>query len=307
MPIVQVGRILKDLGTNSVRELFRSSGLPLTETSVSRHAQAADINLFYHKNKGYRGPFGFPIEEVGFTEQGAVRKFAGGKITTSSGTPQGEEITAVEVRFIGFNCKEESGEWSAGDEPYFIIGVAGANGSITVQFGPYDDPSVNAGDNRSEAVYVAPKGARITPPIVLGVVAMEHDEGSPEEAANQVRSVFEEIQRKFDQVAGSELTGMSISNHVMPEWARDILIGWIPEGIAGLFGLADDVVGKNYKVLFDNKADLKEWRASPVSTQTFGYNQYNETITVGEPDEGGIYELFFLVKLVDISDIYRPM
>lgn len=300
MPTVQLARILKDLGTNSVRELFKSSGLPQTETSVSRHAQAADINSFYFRNKGYRGPFGFPIGDVAFSEQEAVCNFAGGILKTSSTTPQYERITAVRVRFVGFYCDEESGEWSAGDEPYFIIGVAGANGSRTTRFGPYEDPSVNAGESRYEASDVAPIDALITPPIVLGVVAMEHDEGTPEEAESKVRTVMEDIEKKFDQVAGS-FAGMSTDNHVMPEWARDICIGWIPEGISAVFGLGDDKVGQNYMVLFDNKADLKEWRVPPISTQTHGPNQYNVTLRVGEAGEGGVYELFFLVDLADVT------
>ncbi|MCU0567576.1 MAG: hypothetical protein MUF49_13380 [Oculatellaceae cyanobacterium Prado106] len=303
MPTIQLTKIFKELGTNSVREMFDYTGLP--ETSVSKQAQAADMKLFYLRNQGFRGPFGFPIGDYAFTDQGGTRPFAGGLITTQSGTPQGERMTCVRVRYLGFHCHEESSEWSSSDEPYFILGVAGANRSNTVRVGPYEEPGVDAGDDRVDIVEVASIGTEITPPIVLGVVAMEHDSGSPEEAETKVRTVFEDIEKKFDQIAGgTALTGADTGNHVLPEWSREILIGWIPEGIAALFGLADDEVGKNSVILFDNKAELQEWRAPAV--QQSGPFQYNVSLEVGEHDEGGKYTVYFLVDLFDITWEVRP-
>ena len=83
----------------------------------------------------------------------------------------------------------------------------------------------------------------------------------------------------------------------MPEWARDILIGWVPEGIAALFGLGDDTVGKTPVVFFDNKTDLKVWRA-PKKIGQFGPNDFNIIVPIYGGDEGQ-YDLFFNVDLFD--------
>ena len=84
----------------------------------------------------------------------------------------------------------------------------------------------------------------------------------------------------------------------MPEWSRDILIGWVPEGIAAIFGLGDEEVGKAPGVLFDHKADLLEWRA-PQKLGTHGANDFNLVVRVDGGDEG-VYDCFFEVDLFDV-------
>jgi hypothetical protein len=84
----------------------------------------------------------------------------------------------------------------------------------------------------------------------------------------------------------------------------DILIGWVPEGIAAVFGLADDKVGSTPVVLFDNKADLKEWRA-PAVTGKHGPNDYNLTVSIDGGEEGK-YTLFFMMDLFEITRIVQP-
>lgn len=292
MPTVHLKRILNDLGTTSVRELFRRSNSP--ERSVFKQGQIAAINEFYRKNHGIRGPFGFPLGEVEFVGNTATGDYSGGQIKFLSDTPQGGHITIARVRFVGFHCNSESSsdQASGSDEPYFIIGVAGAKHSNTMRFGPYEN--IDSGSVRFEATYIASEEHEITPPIVLGVVATEHDAGSPEEAEAKVRKIVEDIESKIDQAVGS-FSGGSTDNHVLPQWARDILVGWVPEGIAALFGLGDDEVGKTPVVLFDNKADLKEWHA-PQILGKHGQNEYNVVVNVDGGDEGN-YDLFFKVDL----------
>jgi hypothetical protein len=287
MPTVHLERILKDLGTNSVRELFRRTGS--SENSVFKQAQIAAIDRLYQMNREFRGPFGFPLDAVEFTGNTAIRSYSGGQIKFLDSSPQGEKTIVVRVRFVGFRCISESSsdQLSGSDEPYFIIGVASAKGSKTKRFGHYE--GIDSGSVRFEADDIVSVNDEITPPIVLGVVAMEHDFGSEEEAEAKVREVIEAIERKFDQAVGS-FSGATTENHVLPEWARDILIGWIPEGIAALFGLADDQIGKTPVVLFDNKADLKEFRAPAVIGQ-HGANEYNVVVNIDGGDEGK-YDLF---------------
>ena len=151
---------------------------------------------------------------------------------------------------------------------------------------------------RFEATEIASAGVvgkndNLAAPVVLGVVAMEHDEGSAEEAEGKVRNAIQEIEKKFDQAAG-QLAGTG-GNHVIPEWARDILIGWVPEGVAAVFGLADDKIGQTPVLLFDDAAALLANRQLPVQGK-FGENNFNLTVPVdGGPQ--GKYELFFMVDL----------
>lgn len=300
MPTVHLARILKDLGTTSVREMFRRTGS--SENSVFKQGQIAAINSLYRENNGFRGLFGFPLDAVEFDGNSATQSYSGGKIKFLSDNPQGEEITVVRVRFVGFRCIAESSsdQLSGSDEPYFIIGVASASGSRTKRFGPYED--IDSGTVRFEADLIASDEDNIKAPIVLGVVAMEHDEGSPQEAEDKVRKVVEEIEKKFDQAVGS-FTGVNTGNHVLPEWSRDILIGWVPEGIAAVFGLADDKIGSTPVVLFDNKAELKEWLAPSIQGK-HGPNEYNIVVNIDGGDQGK-YDLFFNVDLFDTIKIVR--
>lgn len=301
MPTVHLKRILNDLGTTSVRELFRRSNSP--ERSVFKQGQIAAINEFYRKNQGIRGPFGFPLAEVEFVGNTATASYSGGKIKFLSDSPEGTDMTVVRVRFVGFHCNSESSsdQASGSDEPYFIIGVAGANHTNTLRFGPYEN--IDSGSVRFEAAYVASEDHKITPPIVLGVVAMEHDAGSPEEAEAKVRKIVEDIETKIDQAVGA-FSGTSTDNHVLPQWTRDILIGWVPEGIAALFGLGDDEVGKTPVVLFDDKAGLKEW-VVPQVIGTHGANEYNRVVNVDGGDEGN-YDLFFMIDLFKNTSVPLP-
>ncbi len=82
---------------------------------------------------------------------------------------------------------------------------------------------------------------------------MEHDYGDTDEAVQLVRDVLKTVESKVDQAAGAFM-GASTGNHVMPEWLRDIVIGWVPEIGAAAFGLADDEVGKMPVVLFELQA-----------------------------------------------------
>lgn len=304
MPTVHLSKIMKDFGVTSVRDLLNKTGS--SEQSVFKQAQIAAIDSLYRENQSFRGPLGFPIGEVEFNDgdRTAERKYAAGWIRFQSDNPEGESKIVVRVRFVGFHCHSES-DWDGGsdlDEPYFIIGVAAANGSNTVRFGPYE--KINSGDNRYEASYILSEQSEITPPIVLGVVVMEHDYGTPQEAETKVRKVVEAIEKKFDQGVGM-LTGTSGDSHVLPEWSRDILIGWLPEGIAAVFGMGDDRVGSTPVVLFDNKADLEEWRA-PAILGKHGPNEYNVVININGGDEGN-YDTYFKVDLFKVTRVISPL
>src|SRR5919109_1155876 len=106
MATVHLARILRDLQTRSVRHLLDSTGSP--ERSVFRQGQIAAIDALYRLNRVFRGPFGFPLGPIEFAGATAVRHYSGGTITFQSNSPQGDEMTIVRVRFVGFKCLAES-------------------------------------------------------------------------------------------------------------------------------------------------------------------------------------------------------
>lgn len=273
-----------------------------SEQSVARQAQIAAIRTFYRKIGAHRSVLGYPLSDISFAGNAGQQRFAGGEIQFLDFTPKGTHTTAVRVRFVGFHCIQES-EFDDLDhpvEPYFIIGVAGSNRSNTVRFGPFEN--VDTGSDRFEATMLAdpfgPNPISITPPILIGVVAVEHDFGTPEEAEEKVRNVFEAIEEKFDQAAAT-VSGTSAGSHVMPQFARDILTGWVPEGVAALFGLGDDIIGAVPHVMFDFNPGLDQWQ-SPPGIGLHGKNLYNTAIKIDGGSEGK-YELRFNVEIAHIN------
>lgn len=300
MPTVAVRPILQNLGTNSVRTLLQSTGV--RDNSVNRQAQRAAIHSLYTRVGKHRSGLGFPLTGVNFQNNSGEQRFAGGQISFLDFTPKGVQQTAVRVRFVGFRCIQESehDQLSPTDEPYFIVGIAGSNRSTTARFGPYE--GIESGTERFEASMLAdpfpPSPVVVTPPIVIGVVAIEHDEGTPQEAEEKVRKVFKEIEEKFDQAVAA-FTGTPAGSHVLPEWARDIVIGWVPEGVAAVFGLGDDHIGSVPLVMFDFNPGLDKWTTPPQIGQ-HGPNPFNTAITIDGGSEGK-YELRFNVEIVHVD------
>lgn len=71
--------------------------------------------------------------------------------------------------FVGFSCQKiQSGPGN--DEPYFIIGLAGANGAVTRLFGPY---SAYVNYQAIALTEIAGANQKLVPPITI-VVGMEH-------------------------------------------------------------------------------------------------------------------------------------
>jgi hypothetical protein len=290
---------MDELGIASTRDLFAFT--TIKDDSVSRQAQRASIGLLYARLRKYRGRLGFPVSDIRFENGVGIQQFAGGRIECQSMSPKGYSGPAVRVRFLGFKCLQESDSdgLSPSDEPYFMISVVGSNGSTTTRFGPYG--KIETGVEQSETTLLtdpyADAGRVIVPPITVGVVAMEWDSGTPEEAEKKVRQSVEAIESKLEAAVAS-FSGIQADSHVMPEWAREIYVGWLPEGIAAVFGLGDDRIGATSKVYFDFDRNLEKWQSIP-SIGKFSDNPYNAKILVDGRDEGK-YELMFQIDIVEI-------
>jgi hypothetical protein len=303
----QTGRPVPELQSLSNGELVLL-GLEFPRPNRADIERAkSTLEAFYLKHGGLKGPFGLRLSDPEINGDKISCHFAGGTIDVrsllSQPTPRGTSMRYVQVRFVGLKSLEESNEWSESDEPYFLIGVAGTGGSTLRRFGPYGD--VDEGETRFEAQAIADLTHRLAPPIVLGVLAKEHDEGTPEESEAKVRAVFRDIEDKVDEIAAG-FGAVNSGSHVMPEWLRDIVIGWIPEGAAAVLGMGDDDVGNTAMILFDSKAELKEWRQYPT-LGVFGPNEYTHVLTVGDsPESEGKYELYFHVQLRRLQDMPEP-
>jgi hypothetical protein len=287
---------------DSARSVAIATGVP--SSSVAEQVQIGAIGAYYLRTGGVRGPLGLGVNDAVFDIDGAgSRQYAGGHITIQSNTPKGRSETVVRVRYVGFHCNAESDESSSSDEPYFIVSVASSQGSRTRKFGVYE--GVDAGDDVSAADLVVSEDDGLTPPIVLGVVGMENDEGTPEEAEAKVREIFQAVEQKIDEAA-SALGAFNGENHVMPEWMRDIVIGWAPEFVADVFGLADDLINTESLVIFDYDPNLEKWQAAPIIGKHKG-NDYNYLIRINQQGEDeGDYTLFFHIDLFQVSKEILP-
>lgn len=293
---IRLRSTLARAGATSVRDLFEKTGSP--ETSLYRQGQIAAIDALYRHHHALRGPLGFPLDEVRFEGLQATRHFAGGPIHFLTDAQGPGETWAVDVRYLGFKCVSSS-DWdlsSGADEPYLLIGVVGTQGSRVVTFGPY--ASIDAGTVRYEASRIVSAlgddGPRISPPIVLGVVVVEHDPGSTEEATTLFRKALEEVEGKLDRTASAFMSA-STDDRVMPEMLRDIVVGWVPEVGTALPGMADDEAGKMPAVVFDCKPDGGNW-TTPPEVGTFGTDKYTHMLPVDGSDRGS-YEVYFHVRV----------
>jgi hypothetical protein len=307
MPALSLRPILADRGLTSVRALVQQNGV--SDPSVSHQAQIAAIRTHYDRVGAHRSGLGFPLGTTSFSGGFGEQRFAGGHIKFQGLTPNGFQDTAIRIRYVGFHCIAESDSdgLSPTDEPYFIVGVAATNGSNTRRFGPYEN--VESGSDRFDATLLAdpvpPTSLILTPPIVIGVVAFEHDHGTPEEAEEKVREIIKEIENKFDQAVASFSGGATAGSHVLPEWARDILIGWVPEAIAAVFGLGDDTIGSTPSVMFDFNPGVGKW-TTPARIGMHGQNPYNTVVPVDGGGEGK-YELRFQVEVLDVNITVQPV
>jgi hypothetical protein len=288
---------MRRAGVSSGRELAARTGSP--EQSMYRQGQITEIDQLWQANRGFRGQLGIPLNDVQFDGATASRDYAGGTISFLNDWPQcGDTHRVARVWYLGFHCPKDS-DWDQGtpsDEPYFIVTVMSSAGSRTVKFGPYEN--VDAGTEVHDFAQIANFEDLLTPPIILGVHAMENDQGSPEEAANKVRDAVKEAERVLDQAMGAFMAAEPGDHHVMPEWMRTIVIGWAPEAAAAVLGLGDDVVGKDAVVVIDNKRDIQEMRA-PAIKGKHGQNDYNVSLDIDGGKEGR-YWLFFKVGLFDV-------
>lgn len=269
------------------------------KTSSLRQQIALAQQLAYYKQvKGPRSGLGFLLPPSG--QDSLTLKTTGGMIKLESNGPTGNQEIAVALRYLGFECVEQAAhdQGSASDEPYFIVSIVGGNGSKTQTFGPYEDQNVKTGDSFTDIHEITGVnvGPYIVPPVVIGMVDIEHDVGDPDEARKNVEDQINTAIDKFDALAQAYQIPLS-SAQILPAPARGILTNWISSGVSAIFGLGDDYVGNDQKVLWDYDPQGAPWMQLPVLGQFRG-NNYNLVLEANGGDAGH-YKTYFLVTLID--------
>jgi len=171
-----------------------------------------------------------------------------------------------------------------------VIGPGVAN---TVMKGPY---SVDDGDTINDVTVVC---ADVVPnELVLSTVIRENDQGSPEQAKNLILDRAREIAT----VAGAAYaiaSGDGGSGNAAPKWIDNTpALGTLAKWFTGIFGMGDDLVGSDSKVLFSTFDNTKPPTTADIGpVRDFRGNKYNYvTNEIGSADEGR-YEVFYMIQL----------
>ncbi|BAS56322.1 MULTISPECIES: hypothetical protein [Leptolyngbya] len=178
----------------------------------------------------------------------------------------------VEVWFTGFQCLEESNEWSDSDEPYMFLGVSSSDQAQT----PYETGviEVDEGDVIRSAIRLYSGSAR---DLILAAVIRENDEGDPHAFSATFKSILD-----AGNSALNSQTGVSV-----PETVEMFIANKLSE----LVGAGDDDVGRRAELF------TKE-RLIQLANQGEGGDPIADfTWEMGSPSEGR-YRLYFFVRRI---------
>lgn len=152
------------------------------------------------------------------------------------------EMREVSVRYVGFHCFGETGEWSDSDEIYFTFGVAPTlvEHRNTVQTGIIG--GVDAGETRSsgfepvELYRGLPFGAAIS------ITLVEHDDGDPNKYRDNVEIAVEKTADKIvEGLAAVPVVGVPLA--VIATFVFVLTGPAITDAVNELLGTEDDLVG----------------------------------------------------------------
>lgn len=306
--MISVGSLVRSLNLAGVKSL--ATVTQIADESVLRQASRVLIKR-HHERVGGSSKLGVPTADIRPLERdggkGMYAPYSSGGISLlfdriGPDNPQAIVRHEAEVRFLGFRCHEEADhdQSTGADEPYFIINVQGINaeGRVTARFGPYGD--VDSGEDRFEDVVLT---NTVQPPFVISVVAMEHDQGSPDEAAAKVDRAFKD---------GAAVVAGALVFVGLPEVAVVLLaVSQIFGGIVGdagsaIFGLGDDEIGANQVRVFDYDPQKDKWLTpKPISDTPFGNKRFNLVLPIHGGEEG-TYTLVFDVQLFEVTKKLVP-
>lgn len=308
--MVSLSEALGSLGVNNrainAKLLHELTGVE--DQDAMRQLSRALIKQHYLViENGPLGRLGIPMADIRQIPTGTTQPFSGGYITLTGVTPVALVAHRAEVRYVGFVCGDESNEWSASDEPYFIISVFGTNktGNVTQLFGPCE--GVDAGERFPAGSEAAMLTTQAQPPFTISVVAMENDEGSPAEAAGKVKDAL------HASVALTGAVGVILANPFIlagAAVAEGLVLAFgdiAAAGVSAVLGLGDDLVGADNKILLDWDGQAETWRTPPriIEPNPFGDTPYNVKLHMGD-DEEGKYTVYFNVNIFRVDSEFLP-
>jgi hypothetical protein len=180
----------------------------------------------------------------------------------------------IEIWFSGFQCLDESDEWSDSDEPYMFLGVSSSGTPQT----PYETgvtEDVDAGEvtGRVQRLYAGP-----AQDVILAALIREQDQGDPKAFSAAFKEVL-----NIGNAALKAKTGVEVPSG---------LVNSIANGLSELTGAGDDYVGQRAELL--TKATLLD-----MANRREGGNPVSDfSWDVGNDDDEGSYRLFFFVRAV---------
>lgn len=179
---------------------------------------------------------------------------------------------SVQFWFTGLQCLDESSESSDSDEPYVSVGLVVPGTKTTAQW--------NTGVHEVDAGDKVPSAAMLYhgPPrdLVVSVVVMEHDHGSPGALSKEIGGVLKAAAGAAMAATGTAALG-TVANAVI-----DVL----SPALSALSGAGDDTVGRHTRVI--TLLDLAKWSLETDS----GDIAHDLSFDLGSDSEG-IYRLFF--------------
>ncbi|HMG72816.1 MAG TPA: hypothetical protein VK582_04890 [Pyrinomonadaceae bacterium] len=276
-------------------------------SDVSFRRQAGRILIVRHHERlgGLKGRIGFSmgdLQPAGVGGDGFSKPYSGGKIELldfQTG-PQGLEEFRAEVKFVGYRVADTND--ASADEPYFLIGVTGANAetNVSMRTNVVEGQEIKADNN---VVLHQMITTEAKPPFVLSVTGMDHDSGSPDEAAAKVTKSLNDFSAKL--TLALPLLGVDPTIGAYVQSFLNLFGGTAGDIISGLLGMGDDRVGDNSLQFFDYDAAQKEWRTPKALIHADFDQPHNVELSLNN-GEGGGYIAFFDVRLFKVSKVLVP-
>lgn len=294
-------RSLLPPGTSSLRGLASVTKVP--DVSFRRQAARILINRHHEQLGGLKGRIGLSMGGVEPAGNGGFSKpYSGGKIELldfQTG-PQGFEEFRAEVKFVGYRVVDTND--ASADEPYFLIGVTGANAdtNVSMRTNIVEGQEVKADHN---VVLHQMITTEAKPPFVLSVVGMDHDSGTPDEAAAKFAKSLNDFSAKL--TLALPLLGVDPTIGAYVQSFVNIFGGTAGDIVSAVFGMGDDRVGDNSLQFFDYDAAQKEWRTPKALIHADFDQPHNVELSLNN-GEGGDYIAFFDVRLFKESKVLVP-
>src|SRR6266540_4595374 len=301
--LLSLRSVLGPLNLTSVRSLVTETQIP--DFSAGRQVARALINRHHSRVGGLNGPIGLPFGDLQSRSGGGfVKRYSGGVIELFDfvNGPQGIQRYRAEVKFVGYRVVDTND--ASADEPYFIIGVTGANADTNVILRTSIDGDNDVkSDNNVVLQQMVTRNAQ--PPFVLSVTAMDHDTGDPDEAAAKVAKSLNDFSAKL--TLALPLLGVDPTIGAYIQSFLNLFGGTAGDIIAAMFGMGDDLVGQNAKQFFDYDANEVEWRTPKALTHGDFDQPHNVELSLNN-GEGGDYIAFFNVQLLnDTFIVIHPL